>query len=339
MTTSILQAVLDGTIAPADAIAQLSSEISAFDQSPLAQQQRLERLQECHPRLQVFCRETLGWSAVNLETLWRLWLPLAEQIADLRNVCNRPIVQGFLGGQGTGKTTLTQILSCLLEQWGYGVAILSVDDIYKTYGDRQQLQHVDPRLRWRGPPGTHDISTGIQVLQQVRSGSADPVLMPRFDKSLHGGMGDRIAPEPASNIDILLFEGWFVGMRPLDAAQFDTAPWPISSEDDRVFARDCNHRLQDYLPLWDLLDALVVLRPGDYRLSKQWRQEAEQKMKQQGRSGMSDAEIAAFVEYFWTALHPELFLPPLLKSADLVIEVQPDHRPGRVQRPESAIAD
>ena len=339
MTTSILQAVLEGTIAPTDAIAHLPPETSAFDRSPAAQQQRLEHLRACYPQLQAFCAETLGWSTVNLETLWRLWLPLAEQIADLRRDRDRPIIQGCLGGQGTGKTTLTQILSCLLKQWGYGVAILSIDDIYKTYGDRQQLQQVDPRLRWRGPPGTHDITTGIQVLQQVRSGSANPVLMPRFDKSLHGGMGDRIAPEPLSNIDILLFEGWFVGMKPLDAAQFDTAPWPISSEDDRAFALDCNHRLQDYLPLWDLLDALVVLHPADYRLSKQWRQEAEQKMKQQGRSGMSDAEIVDFVEYFWRALHPELFLTPLLKTADLVIEIQPDHTPGQVQKPGVAIAN
>jgi len=212
------------------------------------------------------------------------------------------------------------------------VAPLSIDDIYKTYGDRQQLQQADPRLRWRGPPGTHDTDTGIQVLQQVRAGQSEPVLMPRFDKSLHGGMGDRIAPEPVSNIDILLFEGWFVGMRPLDPAQFDTAPPPIVTEADRAFACDCNDRLRDYLPLWDLLDGLIVLHPVDYRLSKQWRQEAEQKMKQQGRSGMSDEEIAAFVEYFWTALHPELFLPPLLNTADFVIEVQPDHTPGRVQK-------
>lgn len=330
MTPSILQAVLDGTIAPHEAIAQLPTETSAFDQSPAAQQRRLGRLQECYPRLQVFCAETLGWSTVNLETLWRLWLPLAEQIADLRQTCDRPIVQGFLGGQGTGKTTLTQILNCLLGQWGYRVATLSIDDIYKTYSDRQQLQQADPRLRWRGPPGTHDTATGIQVLQQVRSGSVDPVLMPRFDKSLHGGMGDRIAPEPLANIDILLFEGWFVGMRPLDPAQFENAPPPITTAEDRAFARDCNDRLRDYLPLWDLLDALIVLHPVDYRLSKQWRQEAEQKMKQQGRSGMSDAEIAAFVEYFWTALHPDLFLPPLLETADLIIEIQPDHTPGQV---------
>ena len=105
---------------------------------------------------------------------------------------------------------------------------------------------------------------------------------------------------------------------------------------DRKFALEMNQRLQDYVPLWDRLDRLMVLNLADYQLSKQWRQEAEHKAIAAGNSGMSDAEIDAFVDYFWQALHPELFVKPLTtpeQGADLVITVNADHTLGDIYQP------
>ena len=134
----------------------------------------------------------------------------------------------------------------------------------------------------------------------------------------------------------MLFEGWFVGVRPLDLGSFDPAPFPIETEADRAFARAMNERLGEYLPLWERLDQLMVLLPQDYRFSVQWRQEAEQKMKAAGKSGMDDAEIQAFVHYFWRSLHPALFLEPLADRVDHVnwiVEIDAHHRPTAVYRP------
>jgi D-glycerate 3-kinase len=299
-----------------------------------------QRLQQVHPAIASICQGKLGWDTVPLDLLWGLWLPLAEWLkqrwqfleGSLRESQSRPLVQGILGGQGTGKSTLARLLHGILAADGLRVACLSIDDLYKTWGDRQQLQRVDPRLRWRGPPGTHDVELGIQTLQALRQGKS-PVTLPRFDKSLHQGQGDRISPELISGADIVLFEGWLVGLRPIDPAAFDDAPPPIATEADRAFARDCNTRLADYLPLWNLLDGLIVLRPQDYRLSQQWRKQAEHRMTATGRPGMSDAEIEQFVEYFWRSLHPALFYPPLLRDSeqvDWVVEVMADRRVGRV---------
>jgi D-glycerate 3-kinase len=68
------------------------------------------------------------------------------------------------------------------------------------------------------------------------------------------------------------------------------------------------------LPLWDRLDRQLVLAFSDYRQSKYWRRRAEAQMRGAGRPGMSDGEIDAFVDYFWRALHPELFIEPLFES-------------------------
>jgi D-glycerate 3-kinase len=298
---------------------------------------RFELFQAIYPEFIQLC-DRASLSPLPIDPLWNLWLPLAFQLAQWRNQCQHQcLIQGFLGGQGAGKTTLTTILSLILKQLNYQCVNLSLDDLYLPYPDRVQLQQHDPRLVRRGPPGTHDIQLGLQVLQQFREGQF-PIELPRFDKSLHQGAGDRTLAEIVTHADILLFEGWFVGVRPIDPMLFRTAPNPIVTPFDRQFAQDMNERLQDYLPLWKFLDRLIVLYVPNYQLSQQWRKQAEHLMIAQGKSGMGDTEIDQFVEYFWKALHPELFITPLIhnpKWVDLVIEINPDHQPGAVYRPKS----
>jgi D-glycerate 3-kinase len=296
-------------------------------------------------------------STIFLESLWNLWLPLAMQLSTEKQSLNRPLIQGILGGQGTGKTTLCQILRLILGKLGYSTVSLSLDDLYKTYADRQQLQKADPRLIWRGPPGTHDIDLGIAVLDNLRrfqtrelaavdnpkSDALKPdiiknIEIPRFDKSACGGAGDRSQPEIISGADIVLFEGWFVGVNPVVDAKLNEflagAPFPISTEADCRFARDMNAKLHDYLPLWNRLDRLMVLYPQDYRISQVWRNQAEQEMMAAGKSGMSETEINRFVEYFWKALHPELFIKSMVEGdrVDLVIEIMSDRTVGKICR-------
>ncbi|MEG3895310.1 MULTISPECIES: glycerate kinase [unclassified Microcoleus] len=297
-------------------------------------------------------------STVFLETLWKFWLPLAMQLSAEKQSLNRPLIQGILGGQGTGKTTLCQVLRLILLKLGYSTVSLSLDDLYKTYADRQQLQKADPRLIWRGPPGTHDIDLGISVLDELRRSQTrelaavdypkfdalkpdlikNIIEIPRFDKSACGGAGDRSQPEIISGADIVLFEGWLVGVNPVVDAKLNDflagAPFPISTEGDCQFARDMNAKLHDYLPLWNRLDRLMVLYPQDYRISQVWRNQAEREMMAAGKSGMSEAEINRFVEYFWKALHPELFIKSTIEGdgVDLVIEILSDRAIGKIFR-------
>ena len=79
----------------------------------------------------------------------------------------------------------------------------------------------------RGQAGTHDIKLARDILQQLKSADSDSseVALVRYDKTSHGGRGDR-APKSAwqqvkGKVDIVLFEGWMLGFRPLtdEAAQ------------------------------------------------------------------------------------------------------------------------
>ena len=296
-------------------------------------QRRSHLLKSVFPAFSQFCQTSLQVQPQEmLQVLWDLWLPLGMKLALARQHLGHPMIQGILGVQGTGKTTMSKVLSLILQHLGYHTLSLSLDDLYKTYSDRLVLIQQDPRLIWRGPPGTHDIDLGLNVLDQIRQ-SQSPVMVPRFDKSAYRGAGDRTTPEMVTGVDIILFEGWFVGVRPIDPDVFNTAPPPILTDEDRAFARDMNLRLHDYLPLWERLDSLILLYPTDYRYSLEWRKQAEQQMIAAGKSGMNDAEIEQFVNYFWRSLHPELFINPLVKNitlVDLVIEIHGDRSFGKV---------
>ena len=113
------------------------------------------------------------------------------------------------------------------------------------------------------------------------------------------------------------------------------------TETDRDFAKDMNCALHEYQLLWQEIDRLILLNPVDYRLSIQWRQEAEAKLRSPQNPGMSDAEIVEFVEYFWKSLHPEVFILPLLNEPQLdepqyldrVIDIAADHFPVQMYTP------
>ncbi|MCA6574498.1 MAG: glycerate kinase [Pseudanabaena sp.] len=329
--------------------------------------QRSHLLQLAYPEIsQVIVKQNIQLDHPSdiFTLLWYYWIPLARKLAHQQQKLGRPLIQGLLGGQGAGKTTLGLVLNILLKHLGKTFLSISLDDFYKTYTDRQKLRERRPVLIWRGPPSTHDVDLGIQVLQQLRDRYSDqpqPTAIPRFDKSLHNGAGDRIGTEISHGADIVVFEGWFVGMRPLPISAFRHFIPPILSESDLEFALECNANLYNYLPLWDYLDSLIVLIPENYQYSLQWRLEAEHKLIASGKTGMSDHEITQFVEYFWKALHPELFLPRMLghyninerllgepispigqingdhigadPPVDLVIEISRSRLPQRIYRP------
>jgi D-glycerate 3-kinase len=255
-----------------------------------------------------------------LETLWHVWIPLAVQLGDRYQ--GTAIIQGILGGQGTGKTTMTKFLKIILKYLGYECVNLSLDDLYKTYSEREEIKKLDPQIHWRGVPSTHDIQLGLDTLEHLRCElpfGKTSWEIPQFDKSLHSGAGDRIDSKKIfTKPQIILFEGWFVGVCPVDPVLIHQQV----PESDCQFVLKMNAKLEDYLSLWQKLDRLWMLLPQDYRFSLKWRKQAERKMI----TGMSDREIEEFVHYFWRSLPPEIFITPMRQFADLVIEIDFNHQ-------------
>mgnify|MGYP000356636036 CR=1 FL=1 len=102
------------------------------------------------------------------ETLWKYYIPLSEwvikRVGEKRTRVREAYVLGLTGGQGSGKTTLAKVLALLLDEQGYRAVDFSLDDIYKTYREREALRERFPCYKVRGPPGTHDVELGLRVI-------------------------------------------------------------------------------------------------------------------------------------------------------------------------------
>ena len=62
------------------------------------------------------------------------------------------------GGQGSGKSTIAQILKIVLQlNFNLNVVCFSIDDFYKTSSERKKMsKYIHPLFLTRGVPGTHD---------------------------------------------------------------------------------------------------------------------------------------------------------------------------------------
>jgi D-glycerate 3-kinase len=158
---------------------------------------RLELLAAIYPDF-LNCQRSLGITTNLLEPLWQVWLPLALENRPGKAKMRSPLYSRHPRRPGTGKTTLCKFLTLILTHLGYGCLSISIDDLYKTYADRQKLRQQDPRLIWRGPPGTHDVELGIELLDQLRAGNKSSdrnqanqtqqyISIPKFDKAAYGG--------------------------------------------------------------------------------------------------------------------------------------------------------
>ncbi len=195
------------------------------------------------------------------------YLPLAQQIVRWALLQEDPLVIGVNGAQGTGKSTLSKVVAVALEQeFGIRVAVISIDDIYHTKSKRIELgKQVHPLLVTRGVPGTHDTELGMQVLSDLKA--RRPVCIPSFDKSTD----DRRPMDEWGNcsepVDVILFEGWCIGALPQgkDALDHPINPLEQTEDADARWRTYVNQQLTGaYVPLFDLLDRLVILKAPDF---------------------------------------------------------------------------
>ena len=83
----------------------------------------------------------------------------------------KPLIIGVSGGQGTGKTTITSIVSIILRKYfKLNVFKISIDDFYKKRNVRKKLSlNKHPLLMTRGVPGTHDHKIISNFFKEIKS--------------------------------------------------------------------------------------------------------------------------------------------------------------------------
>ena len=122
--------------------------------------------------------------------------------------------------------------------------------------------------------------------------------MPRFDKALREGRGDRCG-EFLCDADVLILEGWFLGCRPMASSE------PLSSGSDHLmeplrpeelsYRRHIQEQLAHYIDVWDEVDCLWQLAATDFNAPQQWKRQQEAAMKRTRGSGLDAAAIDDFI--------------------------------------------
>jgi D-glycerate 3-kinase len=258
--------------------------------------------------------------------------PLYEDVlafcgAQLAQTPRRPLIIGIQGPQGAGKSTLTRALLEELPAHGLSGATVSVDDFYMTRAGQLAVAAAhpgNPYLEHRGYPGTHDVDLGADTLARL-AGGEHGVRIPVYDKSAHGGRGDRAPvdawrPAPAS-LDIVFVEGWMLGFTPVPEASI-VDPHLIPA----------NRALADYDRWHRHIDAWIVLRAVDPNYVLTWRVEAEERMKAAGKPGLSREDIEDYIRRFIPAYQTWGGAPKDVE-ADRQIEIRINLGRGAVEPP------
>lgn len=241
----------------------------------------------------------------------------------------RTPVLALSGLQGSGKSTFARQLVAAAQARGLRAATLSIDDTYLTRAQRQRLaDRVHPLLATRGPPGTHDLPLALTTLDAARDGR--PLRLPRFDKLADDRLAEAHWPAEESPLDLLVFEGWFLGTPAEDA---DSLAEPLNdlerqADGDGRWRRWCNHALaHDYPALWQRCDRLWFLQPPDFSVVPRWRWQQEQSMQAAapGRSGMTRSQLERFVQFYERVSRQALRTLPGI--ADRVVRLDAFRRP------------
>lgn len=307
------------------------------DKSPITSQEMEALVRQTSPEFNDICTQQQITTDLT-PYLSILYIPFASWLFNRQLNANNTLVVGINGAQGSGKTTLSLLLASILKTaYNVNVVTLSIDDIYKTRLERQQMaRDIHPLFETRGVPGTHDTGLGTQLLTDFKKLKAGETMSyPLFDKGNDDRAPKKNWPNCHGPIDIVLFEGWCVGARPQGNDELAQSVNALEAEEDSAGAwrKTVNEHLEtDYKTLFNLLDSLVFLKIPGFSSILKWRGLQEQKLidqQQHERHLMSSTEsLRRFINHYERLTRHQL--KDLAKIADLTIDIGTDHQAEKV---------
>ncbi|MCB1851221.1 MAG: hypothetical protein KDI83_10680 [Gammaproteobacteria bacterium] len=316
--------------------------------------ERLTILRRTYPFIKQH-KDALQIKTSLLPETFSIYIPIARFMADrarrIRERFGRAALFGINGGQGSGKTTINELLQIILTR-GLGLrhAGFSIDDVYKRFDERQAMARaVHPLFAVRSVAGTHDTALAKNTLTRLISADAESkIRIPRFDKMAKGGQGDRVPsaewPVIEGAVDVVIFEGWFVGAhaQPIDALETPINDRERIEDPDGIWRKTMNHLLAtEYRALFDMLDDLLVIQVRSMEDVFHNRELQEQHLRRRladarergeetGELGaMSPDEVIAFISLYERTTR--YMLETLPAEASLTLFIGDHHRIERMR--------
>jgi len=261
-----------------------------------------------------------------LKTVEQWYIPLAQDILEKVHSQQATLIVGIHGCQGSGKSTLAALLVLLLkEMQGVRSINLSLDDFYLTRVEREELAAtVHPLLKTRGVPGTHDVGLAIETIEALRKDGE--VAIPRFNKTIDDREAISNWPLVKAPVDVIIIEGWCLGVTPQPEAELSAAVNILEAEEDNGEWRGyVNDQLAgQYQRLFELLDMLIMLKAPDFSNVLEWRLQQENKLKQKNNTTsnnklMNKEELIRFISHYERLTRHALRTVPV--TADMVYQL------------------
>ena len=260
-------------------------------------------------------------------------IPVSFWIAS-KTKSKRPFIIGLGGGQGTGKTTITSIISIILKKYfKLNVFKISIDDFYKTRKERFLLsKKLHPLLMTRGVPGTHDINIMLDFFKKVKKSKFKSLKLPKFNKAIDDRCKKKLWYSIKKRPDVIIFEGWCVGAR---AEKNNTLKKAINSLEKindlkLVWRKFVNQQLKSkYKKLYNHLNCLLYLKVKNFSLLQRWRLKQEKKLwlknkKLSNNKIMSKKEVIRFMQTYQRVTQNMLKGAP--KYASIILNLNSNHQ-------------
>ena len=300
----------------------------------------MEHIKDCFSKVKKDCfrfiksQETKKDRFRNKEKMIKSFLiPVSFWISKKTNR-KRTIIIGLAGGQGSGKTTISSILTLILKKYfKLNVFKVSIDDFYKTRKDRRILSNTKhPLLMTRGVPGTHDIDLMLRFFTKVKSKNFKKIEIPKFNKAIDDRYKKNFWYKLKSKPDVVIFEGWCVGAK---AQTINQLKKPVNSlervYDQRIKWRSyVNNQLKTkYNILFKQLDGLLYLKAKNFNLLKKWRLKQERKLWAKTKNKrnlkiMSSGDLLNFMQTY-QRITQQMF-KDATKSSSVIMNLNSKHQ-------------
>ena len=266
-----------------------------------------------------------------LGQLKNFFLPISEKI--YRNYLNnkKTKIIGLTGGQGSGKSTISQILKIVLKEgFNLNTVIFSIDDFYKTLQERKDMsKKINPLFLTRGVPGTHNTALLLKCLNNFKSKHFKKILIPKFDKSIDDRLSKRFWQNIKTKPDIVIFEGWCVGAYPQKKKDLIEPINVLEKEKDKkkTWRNFINKELKTrYKKIFKLIDLMIFLKIPSFEYVYKWRllQEKKLRVTSKGKKTMTNKQVKNFIMYYERIT--KHMLKNFSKRAKFVINIDSSHR-------------
>lgn len=271
-----------------------------------------------------------------LNQLKKFYLPICDQIYNEFKNNNKSLIIGLSGGQGSGKSTISEIFKLILKtNYKLNVISFSIDDFYKSLQERKKMsEKVHKLFLTRGVPGTHDINFIKKTLNSLKKKKFKSFYIPKFNKSIDDRYPKKKWIKVQKKPEIILFEGWCVGAKQQTIKKLIKPINSLEKKQDKEmkWRFKVNNELKNrYKFIFKQINKLIFLKVPNFKYVYKWRilQEKKLKLMVKGKKTMSGIEIKKFIMHYERITRQ--MLVDLSLDANIVINLDKKHRLSKIK--------